>query len=422
MKKTDSNDSRLYLLSARFFRGNIAVIASSNAVNGFGTGIFSTYVSYYFTSIGGDSITLGLMVSLSSIIQCLMLWLGGFIADRYGRRKVIVVAAFYAVLFPALYALIRDWRIFIVVAIMGAFAAVSSPASHAIVADSIPAEKRTTGISTLQVASTFPMVFSPLIAGWLIKVYGLQDGFRLACVCTAGTALISAVILLLFLKETKLQKAGQTSKATVNSIASIRANLSTSSLNSLTALLVSYGLIAFANGLVGYYYSLYAKDVIGITAVEWGIITFLQLLLPTFLKIPGGWASDRFGKKKVMMISILACTPFAVLFTFSHSFLQAAIVMVLLMVTGMYYAPSHEALQADLTSTEVRGRVTAFWDISAAVATALGAPLGGFLFQTINPAVPFYAFAVIEVAAALLILVAVKEPRQAEDSTNRAMK
>jgi MFS family permease len=415
MKKTDSNSSKPDLRSATLFRGNIAVIASSNAVNGFGTGIFSTYVSLYFTSIGGDPITLGLMVSLSSIIQFLMLWLGGFIADRYGRRRIIVVAAFYGILFPALYALIRDWRIFIVVAVIGAFAAVSSPASHAIVADSIPAEKRTTGISTLQVASTFPTVFSPLIGGWLIKAYGLQDGFRLAYACTAATALISAVILLLFLRETGLQKVGQTRRPTINLIASIRANLSTRSLHSLTALLASYGLVAFANGLVGYYYSLYAKDIIGITVFDWGIITFLQLLLTVFLKIPGGWASDRFGKKKVMIISILACTPFAVLFTFSHSFFQAALVIVLLTVAGMYYAPSYEALQADITPAEVRGRVTAFWDISSIVATALGAPLGGLLFQTIGPAVPFYAFTAVEVAAALLILVAVKEPQEAED-------
>jgi MFS family permease len=415
VKKTDSNGGKPDLRSAGLFRGNVAVIASSSAVNGFGTGIFSTYVSFYFTSIGGDPITLGLMVSLSSIIQCLMLWLGGFIADRYGRRRIIVAAAFYAVLFPALYALIRDWRIFIVVVVLGAFAAVSSPASHAIVADSIPAEKRTTGISTLQVASTFPTVFSPLIGGWLIKAYGLQDGFRLAYAFTAATALISAIILLLFLRETKLQKLGQTPKATINLVASIRGNLSSRSLRSLTALLVSYGLVAFANGMVGYYYSLYAKNVIGITEVDWGIITFLQLLLIVLLKIPGGWASDRFGKKKVMIISILTCTPFAVLFTFSHSFLQAAITIVLLTVAGTYYAPSHEALQADITPTEVRGRVTAFWDISSTVGTALGAPLGGLIFQTISPALPFYAFAAIEVAAALLILVAVKEPQRAED-------
>ena len=415
MRKADSNESSLDSRAARLFRSNIAVIASSSAVNSFGAGITSTYVSYYFVSIGGDPIRLGLLTSLSTIIQCLVLFLGGRLADHYGRRRVIVTAAFYAILFPTLYALIRDWRIFFATSAIGAFGAISSPASHAIVADSIPAEKRTVGISTLQVVSTFPMIFSPLIGGWLIGIYGLQTGFRLACAFVVGTTLVSAVILLLFLKETIRLRNGQKLKVPGDSTLSVRGALSGRPLHSLAAMLFAYGLIALANALVGNYYILYATQVIGIDAPRFGIIVSLQIFLTIVLKIPGGWASDRFGKKKIMIISIVTCTPFVVAFTFSRSFLEAAITMALLAIAGMYYAPSHEALQADLTPREIRGRVTSFWDISGAVGAALGAPLGGFLFQTISPATPFYLFAVVEIAAALLILVAVKEPQRAAD-------
>jgi MFS family permease len=415
MSKTGSKENSPDSRSTRLFRSNIAVIASSSAVNGFGTGIISTYVSLYFVSIGGDPIRLGIMTSLSTIIQCLVLFLGGFIADHYGRRRVIVTTGFYAVLFPTLYALIRDWRIFIATSAIGAFGAISSPASHAIVADSIPAGKRTTGISTLQVVSSLPVVLSPLIGGWLIATYGLQSGFRLAAAVTAAVVLVSALILLLFLRETIPRRRGQEAGLSVNPTANNGGKLSASSLNSLTALLFGYGLIAFANGLVGGYYILYATQVVGLNELSYGIIVSLQILVTILLKIPGGWASDKFGKKKIMIISILTCTPFVVMFTFSRSFIQAAITILLLTIAGMYYSPSHEALQADLTPREIRGRVTSFWDISGAVGAALGAPLGGFFFQTISPATPFYVFAVVEVAAALLIFVAVKEPQQAED-------
>lgn len=415
MSKTGSKENSPDSRSAGLFRSNIAVIASSSAVNGFGTGIISTYVSLYFVSIGGDPIRLGIMTSISTIIQCLVLFLGGFIADHYGRRKVIVLTAFYAILFPTLYALIRDWRIFIATSAIGAFAAISSPASHAIVADSIPAGKRTTGISTLQVVSSFPVVFSPLIGGWFIATYGLQSGFRLAAAVTAAVVLVSALILLLFLRDTIPRRKRQEAGLSTNPTANNGGKLSASSLNSLRALLFGYGLIAFANGLVGSYYILYATQVVGLNELSYGIIVSLQILVTILLKIPGGWASDKFGKKKIMIISILTCTPFVVMFTFSRSFIQAAITILLLTIAGMYYSPSHEALQADLTPREIRGRVTSFWDISGAVGAALGAPLGGFFFQTISPATPFYVFAVVEVAAALLILVAVKEPQQAED-------
>jgi MFS family permease len=383
-------------------------------VNGFGTGIIGPFLSLYFVSIGGDPIRLGFMSSISIIIQCLILFLGGHVADHYGRRRLIVIAAFYAILFPASYALIRDWRIFFVTSAMGAFGAISSPAYHATVADSIPPEKRTTAISMLQVFPSIPAIFSPLIGGLFIDTYGLQSGFRLACAFVAGTTLVSAVILLLFLKETIRPGNGQKSSVFGNSTVSIRGALSAKSLHSLVALLLAYGLVAFANALISSYYILYATQVIGIGALQYGIIVSLQILFITLLKIPGGWASDKYGKKKIMIISILTCTPFVVAFTFSRLFIQAAITMILLAIAGMYYAPAHEALQADLAPREIRGRITSFWDISGAIGGAVGAPLGGFFFQTISPATPFYLFAVVEVAAALLILVAVKEPQKAE--------
>jgi len=101
-------------------------------------------------------------------------------------------------------------------------------------------------------------------------------------------------------------------------------------------------------------------------------------------------------------------------FNFSRSFVQALIVALLLIVTGIYYAPAHEALQADLTPRAMRGRITALWDISNAVSAASGALLGGFLFQTVNPAAPFYLFAAAELMAALFLVSVVREPVKKE--------
>ena len=414
MSKTETRENRPNSRLAGFFHGNIAVIVGSNAVNGFGTGIISPYVSLYFLSIGGDAIRLGLMSSLSITVQFLIFFLGGRITDHYGRRRLIVIAAFYAIFSPVLYALTRDWRIFFLAYGLGAFGAVSSPAIHATVADSAPPEIRTTAISALQVLPALPTIFSPLVGGWFIAAYGLQSGFRLACAFVAGTTLVSALIMLLFLRET-IKPVNVKKSGAYNESVSVRSALPTRSLHSLVALLSAYGLIAFANALVGNYYILYAKQVIGIDAPSYGIIVSLQTLFVILLKIPGGWASDKYGKKNVMIISILTCTPFVVAFTFSRLFIQAAITMILLAIAGMYYAPAHEALQADLTPREIRGRITSFWDMTGAVGAAVGAPLGGFFFQTIGLATPFYLFAVVEVAAALLILVGVKEPQRPEN-------
>ena len=395
---------------ARFYRGNAIVIASGNAIKGFGGGIISTYVPLYFVRIGGDPVTLGLMTSVSAIIQCFVLFLGGFIADHYGRRRIMVLAAFYSVLLPLLYATVQDWQIFVVSSIIAAVGVVSDPASHAIVADSISPERRTTGIASLQVFSSLPVIFGPLVGGWLVSNYGVFDGFRLACIYTALTALASALVLFLFLKETMLGRISGKQKLLSKNVLRDYTRDLTQLPSSLKALLISYALVVFANGLVGRYYILYATTIIGLTELEWGMIVSLQFLLANVLKIPGGCVSDRFGKRKVMILSVLTCAPCTVIFVLSQSFLQATAAALLLIATGIYYAPAHEALQADLTPKAVRGRIMAIWGIGNAVSLALGALVGGFLFQKVGSATPFYLFTVTELIAVFLIISTAKKP------------
>jgi len=399
--------------SSSFFQGNIAVIAVSSAVKGFGGALISAYVSLYFIELGGNPITLGLMTAMASIIGCAMSILGGFIADSYGRRTIVVLTAFYSVFFPLLYAVIQDWRLFAALSVVAAFGSISNPASHVLIIDSLSPEKRTTGIASLQVISSLPATVAPIIGGWLIQNYGLLDGFRLACIYAAATAFISAFIVFLFLKETLRSR--PTANSNFSNTSKLRDAmkfpfpLSTS----LKALMLSYALISFANGAVGPYYILYASSVIGLKPMEWALIVSLQSL-GVALQVPGGWLSDKFGKRKIMVFSVLTCAPCTILFTLSRSFFQVLAVALLLVVTGIYYAPAYAALQADLTPRTIRGRITALWQLGSSLSAALGTLIGGFLFQTVNQASPFYLFTAAELIAAFFLISLVKEPAKKE--------
>jgi len=371
------------------------------------------YVPLYFVQIGGNPLTLGLLASAASVVQFFTLSIGGFLADYHGRRRVIVFASFYGAFFPLLYALVRDWRVFGALSLLATIRTLASPAVHATVADSIPSEKRAMGIAYLQVVSSLPSAISPLIGGWLIETYGLESGFRTACLYAAGLTLISAISVLVFLKETLHSRVVEKPLSLLRGGFSGFAKLSAHGVpSSLRVLLFSYALVMFANGAVAQYYILYASGVVGLTALDWGAVVSLQFLLASVLKIPGGWLSDRFGKRKVMIVSLLTTIPAILLFTLSRSLVQVIVAALLLVAAGIYYAPAHEALQADLTPQSMRGRVTALWDISNAVSAALGALVGGFTFQAVGPAVPFYVFAVAELGAALFLIKMIKEPER----------
>jgi len=413
MKETISAKNQQSQSGLSFLHGNIAVIAVSSAVRGFGGGLIGAYVSLYFVELGGSPSTLGLMTALASLIGSAMFVLGGIVADYYGRRRIMVMSAFYGIFFPLLYAVIQDWRLFAALSVVATFGSISNPALHALVVDSFPPDKRTTGIASLQVISSLPVTVAPMIGGWLIQNYGVLDGFRLACLYTAATAFISAFIVLLFLKETLrrglAKKPSFSNRNKLKDVIEFTRPLPTS----LKALMLSYALVAFANGVVGPYYILYASSFIGLTPMEWAPIAGLQAL-GVALKIPGGWFSDKFGKRKIMILSVLTCAPCTILFTLSRSFFQVLTVALLLILTGIHFAPAYEALQADLTPRKMRGRMAALWRLSGGLSSAPGMLIGGFLFQAVDPAFPFYLFTGAELMAAFFLISIVREPEKKE--------
>ncbi|MEM2917076.1 MAG: MFS transporter [Candidatus Bathyarchaeia archaeon] len=397
------------------FRGNIATIAISGSLKSLGN-IFGSFLPLYFVRIlGGDALTLGFFASMASIFQFFTIPFGGFLADYYGRKKVLAFAVFYGAFFPLLFAVVSDWRIFGLLTIIVTFTAIANPAQHAVVVDSLPPNMRASGIAYVQVVSSLPSAVAPLVGGWLIENYGLENGFKLACLYSTIFSFASAIALTAFLRETLLQTQKTKPKLSVQNTFAGLTRLIFLIPKSLKALLAAYALVAFANGAVGQFFILYAYEIIKLGVGEWALIVSIQSFSACVLKIPGGWLSDKFGKRKVMVASLLTCAPTAILFALSRSFLQALAAALLLVITGIYYAPAHEALQADLTPRALRGRVSALWNISTAISSALGALLGGFTFQNISPAAPFYVFTLVEFAALALILGIVREPVVKED-------
>jgi MFS family permease len=401
-------------LKNSFLRGNISVLAVSGAFTSLGTGAMGFFMPEYFQRLGGNTLILGLMGFAVLIIQLFMYLVGGLVADYHGRKKLIVLTAFYGAVFPLLYAVLQDWHLFVVISIIAAFGSLSVPATQVIIADSAPPEKRARGISITQVVSSVPLVVTPLVWGWLINTLGWLEGFKIGCIYSIATAIVSAFILLFFLKETMKTKTTENSRQTGLSLRLSLSEAKRHMSHSLTALMTAFCLVAFASAAVGNYYIIYATEVIGLPAFEWSFILSFQILSAIVLKIPGAWVADKFGKKKVLAISAISCAPLTVIFTFSSSFIAVLAVMILLVVAGIYYDPVHQALQADLTPRAVRGRIIMIWSIGSAVASATGGFVGGLLYYAVTPATPFFVFTIAELMAAVLLIAAVKEPKEKE--------
>jgi MFS family permease len=287
---------------------------------------------------------------------------------------------------------------------------------QAILADSVPPEKRGMGYAATNVVPNIPTIIAPATAGFLVSTYGLVPGMRIVYSLVFACVMIAAIIRLLFLRETlhEPQKIplGAMKKAfrdSLGAIAEAWRDMSTSLKFLTVAILIS----AFEEPVFRMFTSLYVLDVIRVSEMEWGIVNTIWILVTLSLGFPLGKCIDKIGRKKSIMLAYLLFTPSSIAFIFCRSFPLLLVIYLMFAAGGNLMMPAYNALQADMIPREKRGRIMGTIGTLNVLATVPASALSGFLYDS-NPAYPFVFSVVLGITVALLILFAVKEPEKRE--------
>jgi len=72
--------------------------------------MLSVYEPLYINGLGASTAIVGLIYSISTIVLSLVRILGGYVADRYGRKKIIVFMSFGVALSYLFYAYATSWE------------------------------------------------------------------------------------------------------------------------------------------------------------------------------------------------------------------------------------------------------------------------------------------------------------------------
>ena len=185
-----------------FLRGNLLVLMASYMVFGFTSGLFGPFRSPYIREMGASPLVLGLLTSVGYVILAFIRIPGAYIADRYGRRKVIGVFTFGAALSYTFYVFAWDWTAIMLAVVLSSLSHIYQPALEAIEADSLPPGKRGVGYSLMWVMPGIPAFIGPIISGYLVERYGLVPGMREVYAAVLVCMLAIAAIRWRFLEET----------------------------------------------------------------------------------------------------------------------------------------------------------------------------------------------------------------------------
>lgn len=176
-----------------FLRGNLLILTLSWMVLYPVLRMLEPYDKLYMQDLGATPFVIGSVAALSTIVVAFIRIPGGYIADRFGRKKIIVTMTFTVALAYLFYAFAPNWEWVLIGALISNFCLIYQPALMAMRADSVPPEKRGIGFA---LADFLPMLVSipaPIISGYLVSTIGRVDGMRLAYMVAVGMGLAGAL-------------------------------------------------------------------------------------------------------------------------------------------------------------------------------------------------------------------------------------
>ena len=397
-----------------FLKGNIRVLIVSYMLFGFTSSLFSPFRSLYIRELGATAFIIGLMESVGNLILAFIRIPGAYIADRYGRRKVIVTFTFTAALSYGFYIFAWNWQVILLAMIISSLSHIYQPALEAIEADSLPAEKRGIGYTLIWLLPGIPAFIGPIISGYFVETRGLLDGMRAVYIIVLFFVMGVAIVRWLFLKETIEAVDTFGSRELLSSFSeSFGALREAWTLVGKDVKIVTlvFLLMSFEFPLFMTYYSLYAFDVVGVTGLEWGVITTIGSLVMLVAGYPAGKLIDRIGRKKSMIIAYLISIPTIFAFTIAKGYTQMILINIFFQLSTIFFFPSVNALRADIIPQELRGRIMGLMGTLRSLAIVPAGALFGFLYE-LNTRYPYYLGILIEINTVITILRYVKEPEK----------
>ncbi len=390
-------------------RGNFLVLLVTWIIWRFSMRLTQPYRAPFIIKVlGGSPAILGLISAVGSIVRFIVFIPGGYIADKWGRRKIISAMTFFMAFSYLFYVFAIDWTWALMSSVIAASAVVYLPALRAMTSDSLPPQYRGLGFTIQNYLPSISAILSPTLGAMLIEAYGYDFGVRLAFALQFGSGLAAATLRTLFLKETlkRSEVTGGLSDSISELIGAVKRV-------PRQVWYVILGLFMSRIGeVVGQYRILYYTEVKHLSTLSWGVILSASSAISIAVGMLIGPLVDKYGRRITSIILSIVFIAGSLQFIYASDFTSFLIAMAIITTTRSAVAIGLRALQADLTPRTLRGRIN-----------AIGLMLHQFLLTPIsyligigyelNPAIPFIFDTSIALVTLALLILFIREPEKA---------
>jgi MFS transporter, DHA1 family, tetracycline resistance protein len=395
-------------------RGNFLLITISWIILFAAQPIPDTYASLFYLSLGADTFLIGVMGFAGSIAVALVQFPGGYLADKHGRRGLIVTMTFGLAIGSLFFIFAPSWQFILIGLLVQNVCSIYGPALMAMIIDSLPPESRGAGFSFQSVITTLVLLPAPLIAQYLVVTFNFDLGMRIAYTIVAA-AYFAIAVLRLKLKETLPPKEKAALPNFPNAlrgyVKSVKEGINVwkkvpkSAFNLFLAIIIINGLVVSCQT----YFVVYATSILKISLEQWAIIVAFRYLTIAIPGILAGLSMDIMGRKRFLILGYLLYVPGMLLFV-NGDFNMLLLAFFFFGLGNLLQLNSYTVLMGDLVPRPLRGTVTGCLQFFMFLMQAILQIVVGLLYAFVSPQLPFLLLAATAIPLSFFVFWKVYEP------------
>ncbi len=456
---------RTYREIRRDFDRLVLVLAAGDLVANFGFALVFPFLTIYLVEhLGASAAQAGVILALYSICSIVSGAAGGWLADRVGRRPVMIVSVGLTGVVVGVMGFATDLAtIALLTVALGIVDPAFVPAARAAVTDVVPEERRPRAFSLLSVANAVGWIAGPTIGAGLASL-----GYDILFLISGALIGAYALIAIVWLPETKGRSAARpataggvpgtpaTATATAPTTAASAATMEPAARIEEAPVVIglepqpmrtsggpgrdasagarrggrpgqddariarmrrrTYAAFLFialaAQGAIFLWVSLlpvHASADLGITTATWGLLFSLNGILIVVLQLRITSAAERRSRTTVMaggmILYAAAMTIVALASQPSWAAIAIGVAVILITCGEMLFFPMEASFVSDLSPVDRRGRYQGFLLAATGTGTALGPPIGGVVLDVApGPALWVGAAGIFVACSAALLL------------------
>jgi MFS family permease len=336
--------------------------------------------------------TVALMLTLNSAAGLATTFLAGPVADRFGRRGVMVLSlcassVVYACMIWA--GSLSIWALLMVLS--GAFGPFFRVGGNAMVADLVGPARRPGAYALLRTSNNLGIAIGPAVGGFIAT----RSYAATFCIAALASALFAGMILL---------RVTETLPDLRDAAASSPADAGYGHLLRDGPFLAYCGVSVLAvipASMMFVLLPVYAKEQFGVAESQYGFIMTTNAGMVVLLQYAVTRLTQRYSHLHMLAVGALFYSIGVGSVAWGHSVYAFVLSMIILTVGEMVLVPTGTSLAANLSPARMRGRYMGVYGLNWGLGVGIGPVVGGYLNDNVAPVAIWYGGLVIGLSSVI---------------------